>query len=93
MAENSSNSVFVARKPIMNYVLACIILLHGSSKKIDIKARGRAVSRAVDVAEIVRRRFIPDIKIKEVKIGTEQLIKSENGLSSNVSTIEVILTK
>jgi len=52
MAE--SNSVLIGRKPVMNYVLACITLFHGGAKEVSIKARGRAISRAVDVAEIAR---------------------------------------
>ena len=52
MGETSDNSVFVGRKPIMNYVLACITLLHEGRKEINIKARGRAVCRAVDVADL-----------------------------------------
>ena len=54
-----------------------------------IKTRGRAVSRAIDVAEIVRRKFITDAKVEDVKIGTEQLTIEGSGIPSNVSTIEV----
>ena len=93
MAEKDRDSVFIGRKPIMNYVLACMTLFQGGSNEICIKARGRAVSRAIDVAEIVRRRFVTDAKVKDVKIGTEQLISGESGIPSNVSTIEVILAR
>jgi len=44
--------VLIGRKPVMNYVLACITLFHSGAKEVNIKARGRAISRAVDVAEI-----------------------------------------
>ncbi len=80
----------------MNYVLACITLFHGGSPEVNIKARGRAISRAVDVVEIVRRRFLPDVKIKGVDIGTQQLQAQpgEEGRGpTNVSTIEITLTK
>ena len=93
MAGKDSNSVFTGRKPIMNYVMACMTLFQGGSNEVCIKARGRAVSRAIDVAEIVRRRFITDAKVKDVKIGTEQLTSAESGVPSNVSTIEVVLAK
>jgi len=59
--------------------------------KFIIKARGRAISRAVDTAEIVRNRFIKDAKLKDIKIGTER-ITTEEGRTSNVSSIEIILT-
>jgi DNA-binding protein len=92
MAEN--NSVLIGRKPVMNYVLACISLFHGGANEISVKARGRAISRAVDVAEVTRRRFMPDLKVKKIGIGTDQLTSSEDrSTPSNVSTIEIILPK
>ncbi len=97
MSERLSNSVLIGRKPAMNYVLACITLFHGGAKEVNVKARGRAISRAVDVVEIVRRRFLPDVKIKGVDIGTQQLAQreGEEGQSgpTNVSTIEITLTR
>ncbi|MEM2602035.1 MAG: RNA-binding protein, partial [Candidatus Bathyarchaeia archaeon] len=54
----------------MNYVLACITLLQGGAQEVSVKARGRAINRAVDVVEVVRKRFMPDVKVKDVKIGT-----------------------
>jgi DNA-binding protein len=89
-----SNSVLIGKKPVMNYVLACITLFHGGAKEVHIKARGRAISRAVDVVEVVRRRFLPDVKIKKVGIGTEQVApKVEGGTATNVSTIEITLER
>jgi len=91
---SESNSVLVGRKPVMNYVLACITLFHGGADEVNVKARGRAISRAVDVVEIVRRRFLPDVKVKNIGIGTEQLAPTEEGgTPTNVSTIEIQLTK
>jgi DNA-binding protein len=78
----------------MNYVLACITLFHGGAKEVNVKARGRSISRAVDVVEVVRRRFLPDIKIKKVGIGTQQMApREEGGSPSNVSTIEICLER
>lgn len=91
MAE--ANAVFVGRRPVMSYVLTCITLLQGGAKEVAIKARGRAISRAVDVIEIVKRRFMQDVKVKEIKIGTEQLTSEESNTPINVSTIEITLTK
>jgi DNA-binding protein Alba len=92
MSEN--NSVLIGRKPVMNYVLACITLFHGGAKEVDVKARGRAISRAVDVVEVIRRRFLPDVQIKKIGIGTDQLPpREEGGSPSNVSTIEITLQK
>jgi len=89
-----NKSVLIGRKPVMNYVLACISLFHGGASEISVKARGRAISRAVDVVEVTRRRFMPDLKIKKIGIGTDQLAPFEGGgTSSNVSTIEITLAK
>jgi len=91
VAEN--NSVLIGKKPVMNYVLACISLFHGGAKEVSVKARGKAICRAVDVAEVTRRRFMPDLKVKSVGIGTEQLAPTGEGGASNVSTIEITLAK
>ncbi len=92
MAEEQENVVYVGNKPPMNYVLAAITQLNSGAKKVAIKARGRAISRAVDVAEIVRRRFVPDAQIEDVKIFTEELT-NEEGNKVNVSCIEIYLAK
>jgi len=91
---SESNTVLIGRKPAMNYVLACITLFHGDAKEVIVKARGKAISRAVDVCEVVRRRFLPDVKVGNIDIGTQQLQVGESGESTtNVSTIEIKLTK
>ena len=91
---SESNAVLIGRKPIMNYVLACITLFHGGVEEVIVKARGRAISRAVDVVEVVRRRFLPDIKVKKINIGTEKMEPfEESGTPSNISIIEITLMK
>jgi DNA-binding protein len=56
-----------------------------------LKARGRSISTAVDTAEIVRNRFVVDAKLKDITIGTES-VTNEEGRTSNVSSIEIVLT-
>jgi DNA-binding protein Alba len=90
MAEE--NTIFIGKKPTMNYVLAVVTQFNTGASEIYIKARGRAISRAVDVAEIVRNRFIPDASIKDIIIGTESLA-TEEGPNVNVSSIEITLAK
>lgn len=88
-----SNVVLVGKKPVMNYVLASLTLLNQGVAEIIIKARGRAISKAVDTVEIVRNRFLPDkINIKEIKIGS-QVVTSQDGRQSRVSTIEIAISK
>jgi DNA-binding protein Alba len=76
----------------MNYVLAVVSQVNAGNDSVVIKARGRAISRAVDVAEIVRNRFIQGLAYKEVKIATESL-PGQDGGTANVSSIEIYLEK
>jgi DNA-binding protein len=94
MAEKSG-IVFVGRKPAMSYVLAIITSLSASNaKEITLKARGRAITTAVDVAEITRSRFLKDLKISKIAIGTEEIPPREGeNRSRMVSTMEITLTK
>ena len=87
------NVIYVGQKPPMSYVLAVVTQFQGNgSDEVIIKARGRSISTAVDTAEIVRNRFIKDAKIKDIKIGTEIIANVEENRTSNVSSIEIILT-
>ena len=94
MAERSG-IVFIGSKPPMNYVLAIITSLSASdAKEITLKARGRAITTAVDVAEITRNRFIKDLKVSNISIGTEEMPAREGeNRTRMVSTIEITLTK
>jgi len=88
-----SNTVYIGRKPTMNYVLAVITNFNSSdTKDVAIKARGQAISTAVDVAEIVSRRFMKDLRVSDVTIGTEEMQQQEGG-TRNVSTIEIKLAR
>jgi DNA-binding protein Alba len=84
--------VYIGRKPIMNYVLAVITQFNSGEKEVSIKARGKSISRAVDVAEILRNKLLQGVQIKEIKIGTEE-IPGQEGNTLNVSTIEIVLEK
>lgn len=89
-----NNTVFIGKKPIMNYVLACITFFHGGAKNVQIKARGKSISRAIDVAEVLRRRFLPDVKVVRIGIGTDQVQPQDEGSQlTNVSTIEITLQR
>ncbi|RLI80953.1 MAG: DNA-binding protein Alba [Archaeoglobales archaeon] len=84
--------VYVGQKPVMNYVLATLTQFNEGAEKVVLKARGRAIGRAVDVAEIVRKRFLPNVDVESIKIDTDE-IDSEQGRKVNVSTIEIVLIK
>ena len=77
----------------MSYVLAIITSFSGSDvKEVTLKARGRAITTAVDVAEITRRRFMKELDVGKITIGTEEIQREEGG-TRNVSTIEITLTR
>ncbi|MCS7130490.1 MAG: DNA-binding protein Alba [Archaeoglobaceae archaeon] len=88
----AENVILVGKKPVMNYVLATITQLNEGAKEVVVKARGKAISRAVDVVEIVRNRFVPGLKLKGIEIDTEE-IESQDGKKLNVSTIEIRVSK
>ncbi|MEM3616724.1 MAG: DNA-binding protein Alba [Candidatus Bathyarchaeia archaeon] len=91
-ARSNENTVLIGKKPIMNYVVACLTFFNSGAQKIVVKARGRAISRAVDTVELLRRAFVKDLQLKEVKIGTEEVTRGE-GQKTNVSTIEITVAK
>ena len=87
------NSIYIGRKPLMNYVLAVVTQLNQGSDSCILKARGRSISKVVDVAEIVRQRFMKDIvDVEKIEIGSEELDESD-GRTRSVSTIEITLKK
>ncbi len=85
------NVVFIGKKPVMNYVLAITTQLT-TSDEVVIKSRGQAISRAVDATEIVRNRFMPEVKVKSITIGTDEVTR-EDGSLTNVSSMEIVLKK
>ncbi len=89
------NVIYVGRKPPMNYVLAIITSFSGSNtKEVTLKARGQAITTAVDAAEIARRRFMKELSIGKITTGTEELPPREGeGRAKMVSTIEITLTR
>ena len=89
---SDENVVYIGTKPVMNYVLAVVTQMNGGTSEVMLKARGRAISRAVDVAEIVRNRFILDAELRNIGISTEEVLNNE-GSNSNISAIEIQLNK
>ncbi len=88
-----SNTVFVGRKPVLNYVLACRTLLKSGESEVLIKARGRSISTAVDVVEVTKNRFVNDLKVVDISIGTERLTSPDGDQPTNVSSIEIKVTR
>ena len=87
------NTIYVGKKRVMNYVLACMTILQSGSDTVSIKARGRSISAAVDVAQILTRRFTQGVTVKSISISTEQVPNRETNELNNVSSIEIEMGK
>jgi len=93
--EKTPEVVFIGNKPPMSYVMAVMTALSsGAITEITLKARGRAITTAVDVAEITSNRFIKDLTVKSIGIGTEEMPPREgDNRARSVSIIEIKLAK
>lgn len=89
---SEENVIYIGRKPVMNYCLAVITSLQDNAGKVVLKARGNNISKAVDVAEITRNRYLEDLKVEDIEIGTDELEADEGG-TRNVSRMSIMLKK
>jgi len=93
--KEDENTVFIGEKPFMNYVTGVVMqFTTKGAKEVLIRARGKFISRAVDVAEVTTKRFLKDqnIAVKDIKIGSEEF-ENKEGKKVNVSTIDIALGK
>jgi DNA-binding protein len=89
---SQDNIVYIGRKPAMSYVMAVLATFSNQeADKVLIKARGRAITTAVDVAEITRNRYMTNLKKPEIEIGTEEVEDGEQ--VRNVSSMTILLQK
>ncbi|MFH1917051.1 MAG: DNA-binding protein Alba [Nanoarchaeota archaeon] len=88
------NSIFIGNKPFMNYVTSVVIqFTTKGATEVIVKARGKFISRAVDVSEVARKRFLKDqIRIKDIQVDSEDF-KNKEGRDVRVSSIEIYLEK
>ena len=96
MAEKNADDhvVFIGAKPFMNYVTGVVMqFTTQNAKEVIVKARGKFISRAVDVAEVASKRFLENtVNIKDIKIDSEEF-ENKEGKQVRVSTIEITLGK
>ena len=86
MAKKDDSKVFIGKKKSMSYVMAAMVVLN--EKPVKILARGRSISRAVDVAEILINKFVKGSSYGEITIDTET-VTNKDGTDTNVSSIEI----
>ena len=90
-----SNIIFIGEKPFMNYVTGMVTQFKTKlQKEVIVKARGKFIARAVDVAEVSAKKFLKEdnIKVKDIKINSEEF-ENKEGKKVSVSTIEITLEK
>ncbi len=91
-APSEENTIFVGKKNVMAYVLAVVTRFNSGANEVKIKARGKAISRAVDVSQIVKNRFISSMRISDFNVETEE-VQNEDGSTSRVSSLTLTLVK
>jgi DNA-binding protein len=93
--KTEDNIVFIGGKPFMNYVTGVVMqFTTNQADEVVIKARGKFISKAVDVAEVARKRFLKEheISVKKIEIDSEEF-ENKEGKKVNVSTLEITLSK
>ncbi|MBT4540141.1 DNA-binding protein Alba [Candidatus Woesearchaeota archaeon] len=90
----ADNSIFIGNKPFMNYVTSVVMqFTTKDAPEVIVKARGKFISRAVDVSEVAAKRFLNgQVDLKDIKIDSEEF-ENKEGKQVRVSTIEIILAK
>lgn len=84
--------VRIGKKPVMNYVVACVTLFNSGTREVMVRARGQAITTAVDTVQLLRRSFLKDLVVKAITIGSEDVTRMD-GTRGNISTIEITLAK
>ena len=90
----TDNSIFIGGKPFMNYVTGVVMqFTTKSAEEVTVKARGKFISRAVDVSEVAAKRFLNGtVEVKDITIDSEEF-QNKEGKDVRVSTIEITLAK
>jgi DNA-binding protein len=93
--KKDDNTIFIGGKPFMNYITGIVMqFTTKNQREVIVRARGKFISKAVDVAEVVRKKFLKDqnITLKEIKINSEEFV-NKDGKKINVSTMDIVLIR
>lgn len=85
------NLVRIGKKPIMNYVTACVTLFNSGNGEVMVRARGQAIEKAIDTVQMLRRSFLKNVLVKTINLGSEDVTRYD-GTRGNISTIEILLS-
>jgi|SRR5208337_2703460 len=89
---NVPNLVRIGKKPIMNYVTACVTLFNSGDEEVMVRARGQAIEKAIDTVQMLRRGFLKDINVRSINLGSEDVTRLD-GTRGNISIIEITLSR
>ena len=85
------NLVRIGKKPIMNYVTACVTLFNSGNGEVMVRARGQAIEKAIDTVQMLKRSFLKDAMVKSINLGSEDVTRFD-GTRGNISIIEITLS-
>jgi DNA-binding protein len=91
LSKKRTDLIIVGRKPVLRYALAVLTSFNRGSTEVVVRGRGRAVTKCVDVVNTLRRSFYKDLKVEDVRLGTEQLQLGDRTV--NVSFIEIRISR
>lgn len=86
------NLVRIGKKPVMNYVTACVTLFNSGNGEVMVRARGQAIEKAIDTVQMLRHGFLKDVLIKSINLGSEDVTRFD-GSRGNISIIEILLIR
>jgi DNA-binding protein len=86
------NLVRIGKKPIMNYVTACVTLFNSGNEEVMVRARGQAIEKAIDTVQMLRRGFLKDVNVRSINLGSEDVTRLD-GTRGNISIIEIVLSR
>ena len=89
---SQQNLVRIGKKPVMNYVTACVTLFNSGNEEVMVRARGHAIEKAIDAVQMLRHGFLKDVVIKNINLGSEDVTRF-NGTRGNISIIEILLSR
>jgi DNA-binding protein len=89
---SQQNLVRIGKKPVMNYVTACVTLFNSGDEEVMVRARGHAIEKAIDAVQMLRHGFLKDVVIKKINLGSEDVTRF-NGTRGNISIIEILLSR
>ena len=89
---NVPNLVRIGKKPIMNYVTACVTLFNSGNEEVMVRARGQAIEKAIDTVQMLRRGFLKDVTVQSINLGSEDVTRLD-GTRGNISIIEITLSR